>query len=56
MSDTFAMIVLIADTTQKLTNKTRYKIFGYRVFAPERIGKLYLKFKNNFYFATENLD
>ena len=39
VSDTFAIIELIAETTLKFITNTRYNIFGYGVFGPERIGK-----------------
>ena len=45
MSDTLAIIGLIAEATLKFINNSRYKIFGYRVFKSERIGKLGLTFK-----------
>ena len=44
MSDTFIIIGLIRGTTLIFINNTRYKIFGYRVFETEGIGKPCLTF------------
>ena len=41
-------VLLIAETTLKLINNSRYKIFGFKVFKSERVAKPGLIFKTNF--------
>ena len=46
--DTLATMGLIAEITLTFINISRYKIFGYKVFKWETIGKLGLTSKSNF--------
>ena len=47
MSDTLTIIGPIAETTLKFINMNRYKVFGYRAFVTEKIGKPCVTITNN---------
>ena len=52
MPDTLAIIGLIAETIPKFINNTRCKIFRYKDFKSERMGKLAFTFKSDLWFAS----
>ena len=54
MSDTFTIIGLIAETTLKFINNTRYKVFGYRVFVTESLACFQMSSKAFQFFPLQN--